>query len=215
MKTTLFIIFLVLVLAAGFATGYALSSQRQEDVSDNSNCTRECSEEDSVLSSTKGLLLPAYSSKSIRMSVPEGFNVYYNGDPEQVTDPSRIYDTRTVSMAISSSDRPVTLSDINWEQLDLRLTSSNIISDDFIEEQRAEVGQTVEAVTINDFSGYKVTDVLESDIPNKADTGGSVYYLTTTVDGQSWNLIISKQSLGGDTFETAAAQIINSISLTK
>ncbi len=196
-KTILFSLLILVVLIVGVVIGLYVDNNA-----------------DVLEKATKEIILPTYTTQSVVMTVPSSYNVYYDGNPEVITNSSQPLTFSGVSMSISSADRPVTLSDMNWQQLDFYLTDSNIYSKEYFNNQETIPGQSVEQIVINEFSGYKITDLIQSDNPSKADTGGVRYYLTTSTDGHEWNLIINKQSIGDTDFENKAMSIINSISLS-
>lgn len=216
MKTSASLIIMsVVCLALGSVVGYVFSDARQETECDN--CQKALNNTNSEVS-LKEVELPIASAIGtaplVTFKVPDRWNVFYNGDASFVTDPNQVYAYDSITLAVSSPDRPVSLSDVNWQQIDFRVTAHDLITTEFIASQQDISRQTVEPITLGDFSGYKITDKPESDIPTKENPESSTYYLRPLRGGSDWGLIITKESKGDSSFEEGAASIIASIELS-
>lgn len=160
----------------------------------------------------KTVTIFVYPNGRIIFSVPANWNAYYNGDPVAVTNLHNLGWQGSTVMSVSTSDRPVTVSDINWTQLDFMLTDGDLLDQQFIDELKKQTDSSVITnISLPDFTGYLSTDVLQGNTPSKDDTGGSIYYLRPKIDSPKWNLIIRKQAKGDENFETAVKKIIETL----
>lgn len=163
----------------------------------------------------KTVTVAGYTGGKITFSMPTDWNAYYNSDPVLITNLDEYNYQKSIIASVSTADSPVTLSDINWTQVDFLITDGDLITEQFIDQQKKELNQTVESIKLPDFTGYVITYKLEGNQPTKADTGGQKYYLRPNTPSPKWNLIVSKQSKGDDLFEAGVKKIIETLSLIK
>ncbi|MFH1236109.1 MAG: hypothetical protein V1685_04200 [Parcubacteria group bacterium] len=149
---------------------------------------------------------------ALTFSVPSAWNAYYNGDPVLITNLDDLQGSIATVASVSIPESPVTFTDINWTQVDFKLTDGDLLNGAFIDGQRKISGQTVEAIDLDHFSGYVINDIVESGLPNKGDTGGSTYYLRPKVSSPTWNVIVAQQGGGDESFEAQVKDILDSLS---
>jgi len=148
----------------------------------------------------------------ITFKIPQDWNDYYNGDPYLITDLGDFQGTRSITESVSSGDRPVSLSDINWQQVDFRLTEGDLINYSFINALEKDTEFKATQIDLEYFSGYSAATIIQDEPLSKANTGSVTYYLRPKIDSPKWNLIITKQSLGDESFESAVKGILETLS---
>jgi hypothetical protein len=173
------------------------------------NCFTNC---ENVSPLDKTITVNGYTGGQITFKMPQNWNSYFNGDPELLPNMQPIFDRRNIIESVSSSDRSVTLSDINWQQLDFYITDGDYIGSDYSLAIKNTESETMQAVQNDYFEGYSSTSILQpGETPSKANTGGTTYYLRPMIAEPKWNLIINKQALGDNGFETEVDAIINTL----
>jgi len=149
----------------------------------------------------------------IEFEIPSDWNVAYNGDPVLVTDLNDTGGRQSIIASVSVADKPVTYTDINWEQVDFILTDGDLITESFIESEQDKSEQTLEPISLGQFTCF-VLDTFDVSMPvSKGNSDGVVYYLKPNVNSPEWDLIIVVQSKGDDQFELGIQMILNSLTI--
>lgn len=170
----------------------------------------------SVCTNMKKVTIHGLINGVIDLNVPIGWNTYTNGDSQPLDIKDIVLDVRTAVTSVASEDRPVTVTDLNWQQLDFYLTDGDLIGLNFVSAITNTANEKMENVKTKDFEGYSITTTLPAgELPSKANTGGTTYYLRLRSAQPTWNLIINKQALGDDNFETEVPKIIGSLRYTQ
>lgn len=150
-------------------------------------------------------------NSEIEFSIPSNWNAFYNGDPVYITNLESYSSQQSTIVSVSTPDRPVTMTDINWTQVDFLITDGDLVTQQFIDQQKKESDQAIEPIKFTNFTGYVVTYKLQGNLPTKANTGGQRYYLRPNTPSPKWNLIISKQSKGDSSFEAGVKKILETL----
>ncbi len=160
----------------------------------------------------KIVTIPLSTHQKITFSVPQDWNTFYNGDPALVNDLGNYSAKESAVVSISTTDSPITFTDLTCGQVNFFITEKNLITPSFIESQKQMQDQTFMQVNLTIFHGYKRTGILpKGEIPNKGDNGGEIYYLSPRSSSPEWNLVIKKPCVLNEGFEQAFTQVLNSL----
>jgi len=160
---------------------------------------------------SKQVIIASLISDVIKFNVFGNWNVFYNGDPELVSDLSTAGIRQSIVTSVSTADSPVTYTDMNWGQVDFLLTDGDLFTEQFINEQKSIEGQTFEFIELDNYEGYVLDDFDRSEPASKGNSDGLVYYLRPKVEVPSWNLIVIKQSKGSDEFGEGIDMILQTL----